>query len=384
MSAVTLANIRKAYGDHVVLDDVSLTIDDGEFVSLLGPSGCGKTTLLRVIAGLQSFDSGQVLVDGTDMSHTPAQKRGIGMVFQQYSLFPNMSVRKNIAFPLEAAGRPRAEVEARVDDMVELIGLRKHEQKRPKQLSGGQQQRVALARALAPNPRILLLDEPLSALDAQVRSRLRDQIREIQREVGITTIFVTHDQTEALAMSDRIVLMGLGGILQVDEPSEIYARPTHVEGANFIGSRNEVKVKAENGRLDWNGLFDIPSPVADGTKVICSFRAESLRVALADGIVNGGSENADAENAVAENGVASGSAQPGPVRATVQSRTYLGSTSALKLRLKSSGVKLRAVVRGSLAVHIQDGSEVFVELDAEGVNVYAKSGELVAVGELVA
>lgn len=301
MSAVSLKNVRKAYGDHVVLDSISLDIAEGEFVSLLGPSGCGKTTLLRVIAGLQTFDSGSIEIDAVDMTHTPAQQRGIGMVFQQYSLFPNMTVRRNIAFPLHAAKMPRAQIEARVDDMVELIGLQKHQHKLPKQLSGGQQQRVALARALAPNPHILLLDEPLSALDAQVRSRLRDQIREIQKEVGITTIFVTHDQTEAFAMSDRIVLMGSEGIMQVADPAEMYARPTHREGANFIGRRNDVKVVAEDGRLRWEGLIDLPSPVADGEKVRCSFRSESVNVSL--------SHVADVK---------------GWVPARVKTRTYLG------------------------------------------------------------
>ncbi|MFC5337239.1 ABC transporter ATP-binding protein [Leucobacter denitrificans] len=365
MSAVTVKNVRKAYGDHVVLDDVSLEFSEGEFVSLLGPSGCGKTTLLRVIAGLQSFDSGSVEFDGVDMTNVPAQKRGIGMVFQQYSLFPNMTVRKNIAFPLEAARMQRADIERRVDEMVELIGLEKHQHKRPKQLSGGQQQRVALARALAPRPRILLLDEPLSALDAQVRSRLRDQIRDIQKEVGITTIFVTHDQTEAFAMSDRIVLMGSSGILQVAEPAEIYARPSHREGANFIGRRNDIKVVASEGRLRWEGLFDLPSPVPDGEKVRCSFRAESVNVTLAGG-------------ARRSNSVVNEWAEARWVPARVRTRTYLGSTSSLKLQLAGEE-KLKAVVTGSLAVHIEDDSAVDVSVDAKDINVYSK-GRLVAVG----
>ncbi|MGO3147817.1 MAG: ABC transporter ATP-binding protein [Leucobacter sp.] len=364
MSTVSVQNVRKAYGDHVVLDNVSLDIHDGEFVSLLGPSGCGKTTLLRVIAGLQTFDSGSVKFDDVDMTNTPAQKRGIGMVFQQYSLFPNMTVRKNIAFPLQAARMPKDEIEKRVDEMVELIGLHKHENKRPKQLSGGQQQRVALARALAPNPRILLLDEPLSALDAQVRSRLRDQVREIQKEVGITTIFVTHDQTEAFAMSDRIVLMGSEGILQVAEPSEMYARPTHREGANFIGRRNDIKVTAENGRLRWEGLFDLPSPVADGEKVRCSFRAESVHVSLTPGAAT---QQSSAQQDSAH-----------WIPAQVKTRTYLGATSSLKLKL-AGDEKLKAVVTGSLAVHIEDDSAVHVSVDAEDINVYSK-GRLVAIG----
>lgn len=349
MTQVTLSKITKSYGDHVVLDDVSLTVREGEFVSLLGPSGCGKTTLLRVIAGLQSFESGTVEFDGLDVSKTPAQKRGIGMVFQHYSLFPNMTVRKNIAFPLEAAGMNKSAINNRVDEMVELIGLEKHEHKRPKQLSGGQQQRVALARALAPEPRILLLDEPLSALDAQVRGRLRDEIRDIQRKVGITTIFVTHDQSEAFAMSDRIVLMGKGGILQYDEPSEIYANPADLDGADFIGSRNTVEVQAVDGRLTFNGLFDIPSPVPNGKWAVCSFRAETLKVSLEP--VNAG------HNVF----------RP---RASVRTRTYLGATSSLDLEILGSDLRLQAVVSGSLAVRILDNTEISIWVDPSDVNVY--------------
>ena len=190
-----------------------------------------------------------------------------------------------------------------------------------------------------------------------MRSRLRDQVREIQREVGITTIFVTHDQTEAFAMSDRIVLMGSEGILQVAEPSEMYARPTHREGANFIGRRNDIKVVAEGGRLRWQGLFDLPSPVADGEKVRCSFRSESVDVTLgSDGAPAGGQW----------------------IPAQVKTRTYLGSTSSLKLRV-GDGEKLRSVVTGSLAVRLEDDSPVYVRVDAEDINVYSK-GRLVAVG----
>lgn len=357
MSSVKLTNIRKSYADHTVLDDVTLTIEDGEFVSLLGPSGCGKTTLLRIVAGLQSFDSGRVELHGVDVSQTPAEKRGIGMVFQQYTLFPNMNVRKNIAFPLTAARLSKAAIRERVDELVEIIGLQEHQHKYPKELSGGQQQRVALGRALAPNPSILLLDEPLSALDAKVRSRLRDQIREIQQELGITALFVTHDQNEALAMSDRIVLMGDAGILQVDEPREIYAHPAHREGANFVGRRNEVSVTATSGRLQWLGLIDVPSPVPDAQTVTCSFRAESLKVALAP----------DTQVHTWRS-------------ATVEARTYLGSTSILKLRL-SDGTRLNSVVTGSLAVQIRDQDLVYLHLRPQDVNIYAND-HLVAVGEV--
>jgi ABC-type Fe3+/spermidine/putrescine transport system ATPase subunit len=355
MGNVSLQHITKSYGTHVVLDDLSLEISDGEFVSLLGPSGCGKTTLLRTIAGLQSFDSGHIEVDGVDVTNLPPQRRGIGMVFQQYSLFPNMTVRRNIAFPLQASGMKSGEISQRVDEMVELIGLNEHQHKRPKQLSGGQQQRVALARALAPHPRMLLLDEPLSALDAQVRNRLRDQIREIQRTIGITTIFVTHDQSEAFALSDRVVLMAGGEILQAAAPGEIYARPTRIEAARFVGHRNEVDVEAKVGRLRWQKVFDVPSTVADGTRVKCSFHGEKLRVSP-DPL-----------------------SKPDWARAKVVHRTYLGSVSQLRLRLLESGTEIMATVTGSAAVLIQDDTEVSLHVDEQDVNVY-ESGHLIAAG----
>jgi ABC-type Fe3+/spermidine/putrescine transport system ATPase subunit len=355
MGNVSLQHITKSYGTNVVLDDLSLEIGDGEFVSLLGPSGCGKTTLLRTIAGLQHFDAGRIEVDGVDVTDLPPQRRGIGMVFQQYSLFPNMTVRRNIAFPLQACGMKSEQISQRVDEMVELVGLTEHQHKRPKQLSGGQQQRVALARALAPHPRMLLLDEPLSALDAQVRNHLRDQIREIQRKVGITTIFVTHDQSEAFALSDRVVLMARGEILQAAAPSEIYARPKRIEAARFVGHRSEVDIEARNGRLRWGKVFDLPSTFADGTRVTCSFHGERVRV------------SPDPHS------------QPGWARATVIHRTYLGSVSQLRLRPLESDTEIVATVTGTAAELIHDDAQVALRVDEQDVNVY-ESGQLIAAG----
>ncbi|WP_146071767.1 MULTISPECIES: ABC transporter ATP-binding protein [unclassified Cryobacterium] len=350
MGTVSLDHVTKAYGGNVVLNDVSLNIEDGEFVSLLGPSGCGKTTLLRAVAGLHGIEGGRILIDGADVTTLPPQQRPIGMVFQQYSLFPNMSVRQNIAFPLTVMRTTRAQIESRVDEMVELIDLKKHEHKRPNQLSGGQQQRVALARALAPQPRVLLLDEPLSALDALVRTRLRDQLRAIQRAVGITTIFVTHDQSEALAISDKVVLMRQGEIEQVDTPEGIYLKPRTKHAAKFIGSRSVVKVEANAGLLEWHGLFEIDSPVVDGTRVQCTFRSEDVFVQLPGEDASG-------------------------VAARVDVMIFLGATSTLQLTLcgQADSVEVHQVVAqvpAKVARRLVEGDMVVILVRSEDVTVF--------------
>ncbi len=231
----------KAFGPTQVVKGVNLSFNRGEFVTLLGPSGCGKTTILRMIAGFEQPTSGQILVEGKDITGVAPNQRNIGMVFQAYALFPNMNVAGNIGFGLRIKGMGAAEREARVEEMLKLIGLSGYGKRYPFELSGGQQQRVALARALAPSPRMLLLDEPLSALDAKIRVSLRDQIREIQRELGITTVFVTHDQEEALSISDRIVVLNAGNVEQFDEPFAIYNRPTTKFVATFVGTLNTLK-----------------------------------------------------------------------------------------------------------------------------------------------
>jgi iron(III) transport system ATP-binding protein len=233
-----IEEVTKRFGAFTALDRVSLEVFAGEFVCFLGPSGCGKTTLLRAIAGLDPQTSGRILQEGRDISRLPPSKRDFGIVFQSYALFPNLTVDKNVAYGLDSRHRPRAEVEARVKELLELVGLPKQGPKYPAQLSGGQQQRVALARALATSPGLLLLDEPLSALDARVRVRLRHEIRSLHRRLGVTTIMVTHDQEEALTMADRIVVMNQGVIDQVGTPVEIYRHPATPFVADFVGSMN--------------------------------------------------------------------------------------------------------------------------------------------------
>lgn len=235
MSRLLVRGINKSYGPQHVLRDVDLAFEDGELVTLLGPSGCGKTTLLRIIAGLETADSGSIELDGKDISATPPNRRNMGMVFQAYSLFPNMSAAENVAFGLRVRGEAKRARNDRVAELLDLVGLAAFAHKYPHQLSGGQQQRVALARALAIRPSLLLLDEPLSALDARVRVQLRDEIRRIQQETGVTTVFVTHDQEEALSISDRVAVMSHGVVDQFDAPLAIYQRPVTAFVAGFIG-----------------------------------------------------------------------------------------------------------------------------------------------------
>jgi putative spermidine/putrescine transport system ATP-binding protein len=244
---VELIDLRRSYGDVQALDGLTLELGPGELVALLGPSGCGKTTALRSLAGLERPDGGRILVDGQDLTGVPASRRDMGMVFQAYSLFPHMTARENVAFGPRLRGVGSAERRRVADRFLELVGSGDRGGRYPHQLSGGQQQRVALARALAIGPRVLLLDEPLSALDAKVRSQLRDEIRRLQLELGTTTLFVTHDQDEALAMADRVAVMHAGRLEQVAAPAELYERPRTPRVAEFVGLSNRLRGEAQGG-----------------------------------------------------------------------------------------------------------------------------------------
>ena len=290
MAFLDLSNLEKTFGTNRVVKDFNLGIDKGEFVSLLGPSGCGKTTVLRMVAGFESPTSGSISIDGQDVTDQRTNQRAIGMMFQAYALFPNMTVADNVAFGLAVKGVPKPERAARVTEMLQLIGLPDLGARFPFQLSGGQQQRVALARALAPSPRVLLLDEPLSALDAKVRVSLRNEIREIQRELGITTIFVTHDQEEAMSISDRIVVMNGGIAEQAGAPFEIYNNPRTRFVAGFVGTLNmfTATVEApESGLLTLAGqsLTLTKTAIAErkGDTVTLALRPEAIQLGRAEG-----------------------------------------------------------------------------------------------------
>ena len=260
MGALTFSAIRKTFAANVALEGLDLDVRDGELVSLLGPSGCGKTTALRIAAGFETADTGAVAVSGGDITHMPAHKRNMGMVFQSYSLFPNLSVRQNVEYGLRTRKVEKSERVRRVNEALELVELGRFAGRYPHQLSGGQQQRVALARALAVRPQVLLLDEPLSALDAKVRASLRDEIRRIQTVVGITTLFVTHDQEEALGISDRVGVMSHGRLEQLATPREIYRQPASGFVARFVGTMNELPATiVDHHTIDVGGLR-LPCP----------------------------------------------------------------------------------------------------------------------------
>ncbi|MFD6202765.1 ABC transporter ATP-binding protein [Streptomyces rubiginosohelvolus] len=313
--SVHLKNLRREFGSTVALDGLDLDIAPGELVALLGPSGCGKTTALRIVAGFETADGGELLMDGEDVTSVPANRRDIGMVFQSYSLFPNMTAAENIAYGLRVRGRGTAERKARAGELLDLVGLPGREGHYPHQLSGGQQQRVALARALAISPKVLLLDEPLSALDAKVRLTLREEIRRIQLELGITTVFVTHDQEEALSMADRVAVMKDGRLEQCAAPGELYDRPATPFVAEFVGTMNRLPGTVRDGGVV--ELFGRRLPIhgerpAVGTEVDVLLRPEGLAVGAAD----------------------DGAGAP----ATVRVATFLGATTRLHLTTDSGAV----------------------------------------------
>ena len=278
MAYLTLSNISKQFGETYAVRDFNLEVEKGEFVSFLGPSGCGKTTTLRMVAGFETPTNGTITLGGEDLTYKSPNQRNMGMIFQSYALFPNMTVAQNIGFGLRVRKLGKAEIEERVKEMVSLVNLEKHVDKYPYQLSGGQQQRVSLARALAIRPNVLLLDEPLSALDAKIRVSLRAQIREIQKRLGITAIFVTHDQEEALSISDRIVVMYDGNVEQVGSPFEIYNFPMTSFVANFVGSLNTASaevVDPSQGILGVDGVQFISAAKMDGLQ-----KGDKVRIAI--------------------------------------------------------------------------------------------------------
>jgi putative spermidine/putrescine transport system ATP-binding protein len=362
---VELKGLNKTFAGNPAVRDFRLSMEKGEFVSLLGPSGCGKSTTLRMVAGFEEPDSGEVWLGDQNLLDLPPHRRGMGMVFQSYALFPHLTAWNNVAFGLRIAGRPAAEIRRRVPALLDLVGLREAGGQYPRQLSGGQQQRVALARALAIEPRVLLLDEPLSALDAVVRMTLREEIRRIQSALGITTLYVTHDQEEALAISDRVVVMRDGGVEQVGTPEAVYAEPATRFVATFIGKMNQlagVVECAQEGRVRWGDQPLAVSPaasarLADGQAVVVLVRPEAVAVTPAD--AKGATEQAG-ENRVA---------------ATVDIVTFLGPVT--RLSLEAGGRQLLADVTTGDRGRFQRGVPVQLVFPAAACRVLADeaSGE---------
>lgn len=289
MAFLSLKNISKSYGSTVAVENFNLDVDKGEFVSFLGPSGCGKTTTLRMIAGFEMPTTGTITLNGNDITFKAPNQRDVGMVFQSYALFPNLTIGQNIGFGLQVRKKPAEEVKQRIREMLELVHLEQHIDKYPYQLSGGQQQRIALARALAISPSVLLLDEPLSALDAKIRVELRLEIRRIQQTLGITTVYVTHDQEEALVISDRVVVMSQGLMEQVGTPNEIYNYPSTAFVAQFVGQLNllpvgEIDLKQQTCKVGSQKIrFDHPSGKKVSENPRLAIRPEEVQIGQGEG-----------------------------------------------------------------------------------------------------
>ena len=343
---VELQNLVRIYGQVRALDGFSLAIEPGEFVALLGPSGCGKTTVLRQLAGFEALDSGRVLVDGKDLSNVSAQKRDMGMVFQSYSLFPNMNALNNVAFGLRMRHQRSSQRRQKAGELLEMVGLSDQAAKYPHQMSGGQQQRVALARALAIEPRVLLLDEPLSALDAKVRGELRDQIRSLQQRLAITTVFVTHDQEEALSMADRVCVMSRGRIEQTATPAALYSRPTTAFVAQFVGVSSRVPI-------EWSGN----EVVVFGQR--CSVRTGDPLTGRGDNDALLRPEDVAIETDPTGQGF-------------VTHKSFLGATTRLVVQIGELSV--RVDVRSDVAAELELGTRVRVTIVSRDVLVAPRIG----------
>ncbi|MDM7945613.1 MAG: putative 2-aminoethylphosphonate ABC transporter ATP-binding protein [Oceanibaculum nanhaiense] len=351
-----IRGLTKRFGSVVAVDSVSLDVAEGEFVCLLGPSGCGKTTVLRAIAGLEMASEGTIHQSGRDVTALPPGERDFGIVFQSYALFPNLTAARNISFGLQGRGMPAASIAARVADLLALVGLAEEGHKFPAQLSGGMQQRVALARALAPSPGLLLLDEPLSALDAKVRGHLRQEIKALQRRLGVTTIMVTHDQEEALTMADRVVVMNSGAIEQVGTPETIYDRPASPFVADFIGTMNLVTVTvAGPGQLRCGDVDLACTGMAlpdAGQSVLMAVRPEDIRP-----VIEGtGSDNA--------------------LQVRVSGLEYLGAQVRAEVRTLDDALALRLDLPGPSMRDrpLHEGDVLTISLPADRIRLYTPAG----------
>jgi iron(III) transport system ATP-binding protein len=352
-----IENIHKSFGQFIALNDINLNVYAGEFVSLLGTSGCGKTTLLRIIAGLEQQTTGRVIQGGRDVSRFPPAKRDFGIVFQSYALFPNLTASQNIAYGLQNTPMPKGQIEQRVKELLETVGLEGFGRKYPSQMSGGQQQRIALARALALSPSLLLLDEPLSALDAKVRGRLRVEITQLQKRLGVTTVMVTHDQEEALTMADRVVVMDKGVIAQVGTPRIVYQNPKTPFVANFIGSTNlwtgevisSTQVRCGNILLDANiGEFEVNSQIE------IAIRPESIY------LLDSSKQNENLVNIVT---------------ADIEGIEFLGSVYHITLRPEGNSkaiITIEVSIHQARQIELNLGTTLTIQIPSEHLQIFPK------------
>ena len=338
-NTLQLKGLSRRFGNVLALDDFHLSLGVGELVALLGPSGCGKTTALRIVAGLEKEDSGQVILGDRDITNVPAHQRNMGMVFQAYSLFPNLTVEENVAFGLQMRKVDKEKRLKKAHELLDLVGLDSQSKRYPHQLSGGQQQRVALARALAFQPDVLLLDEPLSALDAQVRTNLREEIRRLQLSLGTTTLFVTHDQEEAMAISDRVGVMSHGKLEQIASPDTLYNEPATAFVAGFVGTMNRVITQLKNGKVSIFGqaVSAKPSDVTEG-EVIALIRPEKVSVKTSGAGAN----------------------------ATVLTRSFLGASSQITCRTIDGSI-IQALTGSHESGELHPGSQVMLEVASDEV-----------------
>lgn len=351
MSQIKVNHVTKKYGDHTVIEDLNAEIKDGELFTLLGPSGCGKTTLLRMIAGFNSIEGGDIYFNQNRINDMDPSKRNIGMVFQNYAIFPNLSVRENVAFGLKNRKLSREVIKQETDKYLNSMQIMEYADRMPNQLSGGQQQRIALARALVITPDVLLMDEPLSNLDAKLRLEMRSLIRHTQKSVGITTVYVTHDQEEAMAISDRIAVMKDGEILHIGSPKDIYQRPKNLFVATFIGRTNIVHAKAENGRVCFLDAYSEDIEGLDKelqSDILCSIRPEELIIQTNENL-------------------------PG-IKGILKEYIYLGLNTHYYIETQQYGV-LEVIKESSLEETWKPGQQVSLRVKKEKVNVFNEAGD---------
>ncbi|MBQ9527298.1 MAG: ABC transporter ATP-binding protein [Fretibacterium sp.] len=337
MSSITLTDVTKSYGSVQVIQPFSSVFQDREFVTLLGPSGCGKTTMLRMIAGFEKPTTGEIKIDDTVVSgggqFVPPNRRGIGMVFQSYAVWPHMNVFDNVAYPLKIQRVPRAEIKQRVADILEAVHLSQYIERMPNELSGGQQQRVALGRALVCIPRVLLLDEPLSNLDAKLRESMRFEIKDVQKRFGITVVYVTHDQTEAMAMSDRVIVFNKGAVQQMDSPMNIYRNPANQFVADFVGKINFLRGTASDGKIDFPSGQTMSYSGDKRGPVVVAVRPENMTMRTDQGVLRG----------------------------TLSQAYYLGDTN--DCRVDMDGISLRVIAAGHTYGQIAVGSPLWLDFN---------------------